>query len=78
MFSCRHLVWCLLHLKKRRTVAPMPLPNAIPVDDDEVAAVLAEFVLVEADDIGIDTADAVLLDAEHHPAPAMAHVLILD
>ena len=56
----------------------MPLPNAIPVDDDEVAAVLAEFVLVEADDIGIDTADAVLLDAEHHPAPAMAHVLILD
>jgi hypothetical protein len=38
----RGRIWMLLHPKKRWTVAPMPLPEAIPVAEEEVAAVLAE------------------------------------
>jgi hypothetical protein len=39
----RERIFFLLHPRKRRTVAPLPLLEAIPVEEAEVAAVLAEF-----------------------------------
>jgi hypothetical protein len=71
----RERIFFLLHPRKRRTVAPLPLLEAIPVEEAEVAAVLAEFRReAEMPSTPITTSfnNARVLE------PPMAQVIILD
>jgi hypothetical protein len=83
----RGRIWMLLHPKKRWTVAPMPLPEAIPVAEEEVAAVLAEVrrELESSYPLARRIFDPTSTTALHYydehdydVEPAMAQVIILD
>ena len=43
----RHWMYSVMHPKRLRLVAPLPLIEAIPVDQGEVEAVLQEIIVVE-------------------------------
>ena len=74
------LVWFVQHPKKRQTVAPMPLPEAIPVEEAEVAAVLAEVrreiqATTARDNYWIPTTPTIVNGMVE---PTMAEVVIID
>jgi hypothetical protein len=82
----RGRIWMLLHPKKRWTVAPMPLPEAIPVAEEEVAAVLAEVrrELESSYPLSLQIFDTISTTTLHYydehdgVEPVMAQVIILD
>lgn len=73
MSSFFRRVWYRFYHRKKLSIAPMPLPAAIPVEENEIAAVLQQFFPQhEVDDIIIQGVQAVA-------APIMSRqILILD